>query len=290
MTNQEALYPIREVSNLTGVNSITLRAWERRYGLIEPVRTDGGHRLYTMEHIERIKAAVKLTEQGIPISQVKSRLNQAAIKVKEIINQDDYDYQSKLKEACIAFDLETLNAELDHAFIDVSDAFLYAMLIEISQQLQGDEGTANNVLLAFWESQVLPRLHTRLRFASRHIAMHSAKILWLLPQSENESNSALVTAAIRLAEKGFVSVINSAPQPNDAVLFEQVKVSKSQGVVVVDTQKIFDESRWKNWAATHPGLELHYFTEFAENRDLSKEIQCWAYRDLCTKVCASKNG
>src|SRR5690554_8015216 len=27
------LYPIREVSRLTGVNSVTLRAWERRYGL-----------------------------------------------------------------------------------------------------------------------------------------------------------------------------------------------------------------------------------------------------------------
>ena len=38
------LYPIREVSRLTGVNSVTLRAWERRYGLIRPQRTPKGHR------------------------------------------------------------------------------------------------------------------------------------------------------------------------------------------------------------------------------------------------------
>ncbi|WP_051640855.1 MerR family transcriptional regulator [Thiomicrorhabdus sp. Milos-T2] len=277
MKNQEALYPIREVSNLTGVNSITLRAWERRYGLIEPVRTEGGHRLYTMEHIERIKGAVKLTEQGIPISQVKSRLTQVAVKEKEMVNQDDYDYLSKLKEACTAFDLETLNLELDHAFMDVSDALLYGIFIEISHQLKGDEGTANNVLLAFWESQLLPRLHTRLRFASRHIAMHSAKILWLLPESEDDLRSSLIIAAIRLAQKGFVCIINSEPTHNDALLFERVKISKSQGVVVVDTQKGFDESRWTNWVETHPGLELHYFSELAENTDLSKEIQCYAY-------------
>lgn len=36
-------YPIRTVSELTGINTITLRAWESRYGLIEPVRKNSGH-------------------------------------------------------------------------------------------------------------------------------------------------------------------------------------------------------------------------------------------------------
>ena len=36
---QEELFPIREVARLTGINPVTLRAWERRYGLIQPVRT-----------------------------------------------------------------------------------------------------------------------------------------------------------------------------------------------------------------------------------------------------------
>ena len=39
--------PIREVARQTGVNAVTLRAWERRYGLIVPHRTEKGHRLYT---------------------------------------------------------------------------------------------------------------------------------------------------------------------------------------------------------------------------------------------------
>ena len=48
------LFPIRTVANLTGVNAVTLRAWERRHGLIKPVRTPSGHRLYGHEHIESI--------------------------------------------------------------------------------------------------------------------------------------------------------------------------------------------------------------------------------------------
>ena len=48
------LFPIRDVSRLTGVNPVTLRAWERRYGLIQPIRTESGHRLYSKADIETV--------------------------------------------------------------------------------------------------------------------------------------------------------------------------------------------------------------------------------------------
>ena len=47
----EGWLPIREVARQTGVNAVTLRAWERRYGLIVPQRTPKGHRLYSAEHV-----------------------------------------------------------------------------------------------------------------------------------------------------------------------------------------------------------------------------------------------
>ena len=53
---QEELFPIREVSRLTGVNPVTLRAWERRYGLIQPTRTESGHRLYSMADVEAVRS------------------------------------------------------------------------------------------------------------------------------------------------------------------------------------------------------------------------------------------
>ena len=66
---QMAYYPIRVVSAETGVNAITLRAWERRYGLITPKRTAKGHRLYTEQDILLIRKVVALLNRGIPISQ-----------------------------------------------------------------------------------------------------------------------------------------------------------------------------------------------------------------------------
>jgi DNA-binding transcriptional MerR regulator len=66
----EALFPIREVSRLTGVNPVTLRAWERRYGLITPTRTEGGHRLYSQTDINTIRSIMGWVERGVAVSKV----------------------------------------------------------------------------------------------------------------------------------------------------------------------------------------------------------------------------
>ncbi|HPB76338.1 MAG TPA: MerR family transcriptional regulator, partial [Chromatiaceae bacterium] len=72
------LYPIRTVSRRTGVPSVTLRAWERRYGLITPTRTEKGHRLYTEADIERVRQVLALIEQGVGVGQVGPFLARAA--------------------------------------------------------------------------------------------------------------------------------------------------------------------------------------------------------------------
>lgn len=63
--------PIREVARQTGVNAVTLRAWERRYGLIVPHRTAKGHRLYSDEHVQRVMKILTWLNRGVSVSQVK---------------------------------------------------------------------------------------------------------------------------------------------------------------------------------------------------------------------------
>ena len=63
--------PIREVARQTGVNAVTLRAWERRYGLIVPHRTPKGHRLYSDYHVLRVMNILTWLNRGVSVSQVK---------------------------------------------------------------------------------------------------------------------------------------------------------------------------------------------------------------------------
>ncbi|MGL6312338.1 MerR family transcriptional regulator [Vibrio sp. WXL103] len=67
-------YAIREVSELTGVKPVTLRAWQRRYSLIQPERTEKGHRLYTDRHLETIREIQGWLAKGVAIGKVKELL------------------------------------------------------------------------------------------------------------------------------------------------------------------------------------------------------------------------
>ncbi len=55
---------IGAVARRTGVAVATLRAWESRYRVLQPCRTDGGHRLYSEEDVDRVLAVLRLTAQG----------------------------------------------------------------------------------------------------------------------------------------------------------------------------------------------------------------------------------
>ncbi len=73
--DEAALFPIGTISEQTGVNTVTLRAWERRYGLLKPHRTPKGHRLYSPQDVQRVKQVLVLLEQGIPVSRVRDVLD-----------------------------------------------------------------------------------------------------------------------------------------------------------------------------------------------------------------------
>jgi MerR family transcriptional regulator, light-induced transcriptional regulator len=60
---------IGELSRRTGVTEPTLRAWERRYGLLRPERSAGGFRLYTDEDAARVRAMRDHLDRGVAASQ-----------------------------------------------------------------------------------------------------------------------------------------------------------------------------------------------------------------------------
>lgn len=68
-------YSIGEVAERCGVNPVTLRAWQRRYGLLKPQRTEGGHRLFDEEDIQRIEEIKAWIKKGTSVGKVKAFLD-----------------------------------------------------------------------------------------------------------------------------------------------------------------------------------------------------------------------
>jgi DNA-binding transcriptional MerR regulator/methylmalonyl-CoA mutase cobalamin-binding subunit len=73
------MYTIKEAAIRAGVSVPLLRAWERRYGIVRPVRTSSGYRLYDDSSIERVRAMRRLVDDGWSASQAAQQIETEGI-------------------------------------------------------------------------------------------------------------------------------------------------------------------------------------------------------------------
>ncbi|MGE0439280.1 MAG: MerR family transcriptional regulator [Gemmatimonadales bacterium] len=78
------IYPVRVVLRRTGLSAELLRAWERRYGVVAPSRTEGGQRLYSESDVTRLSLLRRATLHGHAISRVAELTNQ---EIEELIDE-----------------------------------------------------------------------------------------------------------------------------------------------------------------------------------------------------------
>ncbi|WP_338724801.1 MerR family transcriptional regulator [Pseudomonas tolaasii] len=141
---EDGWLPIREVARQTGVNAVTLRAWERRYGLIVPQRTPKGHRLFSAEHVQRIHAILTWLNRGVPVSQVKTLID-SALSVPDRVENEWHALRQNLVTAIS----ELAERRVDDAFNQamalypprtLCEQLLLPLLKELEQRWQGQFG------------------------------------------------------------------------------------------------------------------------------------------------------
>jgi MerR family transcriptional regulator, light-induced transcriptional regulator len=115
---KSGLYRIKSVASRTGISTATLRAWERRYGLIRPSRSGGGYRLYSEEDIARLIEIRRLIELGLKVSEAISQVVGSEARVIDAIWNDDRveELRHRLVDALLSYDevaAERIVAQLD---------------------------------------------------------------------------------------------------------------------------------------------------------------------------------
>lgn len=160
------LYPIREVSRLTGVNSVTLRAWERRYGLIRPQRTPKGHRLYAQDDITRVERILQWLNRGVPVSQVGDLLDQPEKVESPTPASGDWESQRQQLQATIeALNLPKLESlyyqslSIYPVSVAINELWQPVILSLEAQWANAPDALVRRTLEAFLRSQIGIRLH-----------------------------------------------------------------------------------------------------------------------------------
>lgn len=115
--NPDQTYRIGAVARLTGISVDRLRAWERRYAVVETRRTESLGRIYTRGDVERLTMIKQLVDLGNPISSV-AHLDDAQL--GDRLSQDNRSRAQLSHAATAPVRVAVLGATLTHA-IEASD-------------------------------------------------------------------------------------------------------------------------------------------------------------------------
>jgi len=107
---------IGEFSRRVGVSPELLRAWERRYGLLQPIRTEGGFRLYTDDDAERVERMKRALDEGFSAAEASRRV----LALERSTERAHDDARERLLAAARAYDEPAMHAILDETLAGFS--------------------------------------------------------------------------------------------------------------------------------------------------------------------------
>lgn len=144
-----AVYSIKDLENLSGIKAHTIRIWEKRYNLIEPLRTSTNIRTYDDEDLKRILNISMLNRKGIKISKIAG-LCDAEIREKvQHLSRDVHDADSQIENLVLAtldldesrFDKTLGRSIMQKGFEDTFIDLVYPFFVKIG--LMWQVGTIN---------------------------------------------------------------------------------------------------------------------------------------------------
>lgn len=209
----EGIYPIREVSRLTGVNAVTLRAWQRRYGLVQPARTDKGHRLYSEQDIRQIGEILSWLERGVSIGQVKGLLSEPQ---SQPVSDHWQQTLEQFSQALLAFNQRKAEAELNDLLASYPFELVRSRVLQpLVEQLLGlwRERPDGELLQQVW----LGWLHTRF---ARHLIEQEKGLPVTLASWGQVGPLDLVWVAYELIGQGYEVQLLGAVEPRHVALLE----------------------------------------------------------------------
>jgi len=211
-------YRIKRVAHLTGINPATLRAWERRYNLIAPGRTDSGYRVYSDEDVAMLGRIKQLTDEGLTIGEAIARVRRGCAPLPAGAPAPDLaDVCRQLRDALLRFDRKGALAaweRLGHLPPERrSEDVLLPVMREIGDLWQG--GVAVVAQEHFASGFVREKLAAMISDIDTGVAPGPEAVCAGLPGDPHELG--LMACALRLAVSGWKVVYLGPNVPYDDI-------------------------------------------------------------------------
>ncbi len=146
MNNVKNTFSIKDLENLSGIKAHTIRIWEKRYNVLQPMRTDTNIRLYDLQALQKLLNITLLHDYGYKISKIsKLSADKLPLLVNEIISEKSAKNHaiSSFKMAMMNFDqtlfFNTYNSLLsEKSFKEIFSEVFIPLITEIGLLWQTD--------------------------------------------------------------------------------------------------------------------------------------------------------
>lgn len=242
-SSEIAFFPIRELVQRTGVNASTLRAWENRHGLLKPVRTESGHRLYGQADVQRVRRVQELLVQGLSLNEIAPMLDAlveaAPAGAPETLASTlaaslSPAWQGYLTETLAALEMFSTD-RLDNLYNEACalypiDIVTDKLMIPVLEQLgmRWDKRPSGIAEEHFFSAWLRNKLGARLHHAAG-LAHGRQLILACLPDEHHEIS--LLLAALGLLQQGY-RVIYLGPDMPLAQLLPVCRQTHAVGIIL----------------------------------------------------------
>lgn len=213
MAQETGKYKIKTIAELTGFSPNLLRAWERRYELLEPARKESGHRLYTETDLAVLKSVRLLVDEGRSIGEIAlmgrdllvnspptRRAPKTSTSVEKKLVAGGTPQAERLVEqiveAALKLEVHTLQSLLDEGFarLPSEDVFSHVMIPSIRRLGNlwhtGRATVAHEHLVS---GLFLRRLYQWLELMGRTHSTGPKVVTACLPDEQHEIGALLVT-------------------------------------------------------------------------------------------------
>lgn len=222
------MYRINIAASHAGISTQLVRAWERRYGLLAPKRTDAGYRVYSDDDVTLLRGAKALVDQGRSISDVarmpRDELRRAAGQLTEAAAPSaptSSTFLDAALAAVAAFDAGRLESLILHATgmgllsnTAICDDVLLPLLEAIGDRWE--QGTLDVAAEHFGSTIVRRHLHVLLQDEARR--NRGGPVIVCACPDGNWHEGGLLSFAVHAAAQGWASVYLGANTPVDDIV------------------------------------------------------------------------
>ncbi|WP_159800228.1 MerR family transcriptional regulator [Flavobacterium sp. MK4S-17] len=246
MNNIKNTFNIRDLENLTGIKAHTIRIWEKRYKILEPMRTDTNIRFYDVASLQKLLNISTLNSFGYKISALaKMPQEKIPVLVKEVLSNKSLNNHvlNNFKLAMMNFDqslfLNTYNSLLqEKSFREIFYEFFIPLLDEIGY---------------LWQTNTITPAHEHfISFLIKQKLASNIEKLLLQPSYKNDRIFVLYLPENEIHELGLMFLNYELALNGFRCIYlgESVPIDNLK-----DVKNYFDDITFITYCTVEPGME-----------------------------------